>query len=198
MKSTKRSSDILLAIAHDKKLDGDLSFHRILQLLQDRAFGLAILFFALPSALPLSSIPGVSFIFGIPILALAIQMILMRKTLWLPKRIEKNTIHHKTIVKIVRSSVRYLKKIEFFLKPRLLFMTSKYMEILNGILLLTMAILLMLPIPLSNFILASLIIIFSLGLMEKDGAFIIATYVSAIIYIGFIYTVIASALHALF
>ncbi|OGT41238.1 MAG: sugar transporter [Gammaproteobacteria bacterium RIFCSPHIGHO2_12_FULL_40_19] len=198
MKKVKRSSDILLEMAHDKKLDGDLTFHRILQLLGDRAFGLALIFFALPSALPISAIPGISFFFGIPILALSLQMVFMRKTLWLPKRVAQHTIHHKTLVKIVHASTHYLQKMEIFLKPRLVFMTSKYMECINGTVLLALTFLLMLPIPLSNFILASLIIIFSLGLMEKDGVFIIATYVGGIIYVAFIYTVILSVIRAIF
>lgn len=50
----------------------------------------------------------------------------------------------------------------------------------------------------SNFILASLIIIFSLGLMEKDGFFIIATYIGGIVYVAFIYTVIISIIKAFF
>lgn len=198
MKKIKRSSEILLEMARDKNLDGDLTIYRILQLLGDRTFGLAVIFFALPSALPISAIPGISFLFGTPILALSLQMILMRETLWLPKRVARHTIHHRTIVKIVHASTRYLQKIEIFLKPRLIFMTSKYMETVNGIVLLALTLLLMLPIPLSNFILASLIIIFSLGLMEKDGLFIIISYLGGITYVAFIYAVIISAIKAIF
>lgn len=188
--SDKRSSEILLDIAHDNSLDGELTFQHVLRLLGDRAFGLAIIFFALPSALPVSAIPGISFLFGLPIFALALQMALMRKTLWLPKKVAMHTIHHRTITKIIRGSTRYLQKIEKLLKPRLSFMSSQYMEAVNGVTLLCLSVLLMLPIPLSNFILASLIIIFSVGLMEKDGVFIIAAYIGTGIYIGFIYTII--------
>ena len=198
MKSVKRSSEILLDIAHDRKLDGDLTFHRILQLLGDRAFGLAIIFFALPSMLPVSAVPGISLLFGIPILTLSLQMIFMRKTMWLPKRVGDHTISHKTIVKIIHASTCYLQKMEFFLKPRLVFITSKYMEMINGLMLLVLAFLLMLPIPLSNFIFASLIIIFSLGLMEKDGVFILVSYVGGIIYVAFIYNIIFVVVKTIF
>ena len=198
MKINKRSSEILLDIANDKKLDGDLTFHRILEILGVRAFGIGLLFFALPSALPVSAIPGISFIFSLPVLLLAVQMIMSRKTIWLPKIVAKHTIHHKTICKIVHASSPYLKKAELLLKPRLLFMTSPIMERVNGTVIALLACLLMLPIPLSNFIFSSLIIMFSLGFIEKDGIFVIAGYVGSFLYVSFIYTIIATAIQVVF
>jgi hypothetical protein len=198
VKKDKRSSEILIEIMRDEKLAGELTFTRILQLLGDRAFGLAIIFFALPSALPISVIPGISFVFGLPIFMLSLQMILMRKSLWLPKRVGMITINHKTIVKIISSSKRYLEKLEQFLKPRLSFMTSRYMEMVNGFFLLFLSCLLMLPIPFSNYLLGTLIIIFSLGLMEKDGFFIMTGYVATILYVGFVYSIIFAAIKTVF
>lgn len=198
MKKDKCSSEILTEIAHDRKLDGKLTFARILQLLGDRAFGLAILFFALPSALPISVIPGISFVFGLPIFLLALQMILMRNSLWLPKRVGMITVDHKIMIKIINSSTHYLKKLERFLKPRLSFMTSRKMEIPNGFFLLCLSLLLMLPIPFSNYLLGTLIIIFSLGLVEKDGIFIMTSYVGVIVYLSFIYTLIFGVIKTIF
>lgn len=198
MKKDKRSSEILFEIAHDQKLHGELTFAQFLKLLGDRAFGLAVIFFALPSALPISAIPGISFIFGMPIFLLALQMIFMRSSLWLPKRVGMITINHKTILKIVNSSTRYLEKLEGFLKPRLSFITSRKMEIVNGFFLLCLSCLLMLPIPFSNYVLGTLIIIFSLGLIEKDGIFIIAAYTGTILYLSIIYTIIFGVIKSIF
>ncbi len=194
----KRSSDTLLEIANNKDLNGELTFQRILDTLGERAFGIVLLFFALPSALPFSAVPGVSVIFSVPIILFACQMIFARKTLWIPKVLAHRTIHQETIAKVVQSTVPYLIKIEYFLKPRLSFMNCRFMEIMNGTLILCLALLLMLPIPLSNFILSSLLIIFSLGLIEKDGLFILAVYVGAITYVSFIYMFIKQAIHYLF
>lgn len=198
MKKDKRSSEILVEIAHDQKWHGKLTFERILLLLGERAFGLAIIFFALPSALPISVIPGISFVFGLPVFLMAIQMIFMRSSLWLPKKVGRITVDHKTIQKIVSSSTRYLEKLERFLKPRLSFITSKKMEIVNGFFLLCLSFLLMLPIPFSNYILGALIVIFGLGLIEKDGIFIITAYVGTILYLSFIYTIIFGVIRSVF
>lgn len=88
----------------------------------------------------------------------------------------------KSISKIIHTTVPYLIKIEYFLKPRWSFMTCRFMEIINGTIIFCLAILLMLPIPFSNFIFAALLITFSLGLIEKDGLFIILAYVGVFLY----------------
>ncbi|KTD70887.1 exopolysaccharide biosynthesis protein [Legionella tucsonensis] len=199
MKTTiVHSSDILLKLANRKELKGELTYQNILEVLGERAFGIVLLFFALPSALPFSTVPGVSFVFSVPIALFACQMIFARKTLWLPKIIAKRTIHQKTISKIIHTTVPYLTKIEYFLKPRWVFMTYRLMEIINGIIIFCLAIFLMLPIPLSNFIFALLLIIFSLGLIEKDGVLLILGYIGAIFYISFMFVFVEGIIKYLF
>lgn len=197
-KNTKRSSDILLEIVTHEEPTGELTYRHILQMLGERAFGMVLLFFALPSALPFSAIPGISFIFSVPIACFACQMVFARKKLWLPKVVAKRTIHHDTLSRVIHAAVPYLVKIEYFSKPRWLFMFSRFIEIINGSIIFCLAILLMLPIPLSNFIFAALLVIFSIGLIEKDGLFIVAGYVGAILYIGFIYTFIWAIIKQIF
>jgi hypothetical protein len=72
------------------------------------------------------------------------------------------------------------------------------MEIINGSIIFCLAILLMLPIPFSNFIFAGLLIIFSLGLIEKDGLFLAIGYIGATLYISFIYVFIVAIIKHLF
>jgi hypothetical protein len=198
-KTYQHASKILLEIAENKSLKNkDLSFAYLLQLMGDRAFGMGLLLFALPSALPFSTLPGVAFVFSLPIILFALQMIVGKATLWLPKTIAKRTLQHEKLSKIIHATVPYLLKIERFLKPRLSFMTSRIMEITNGITIFCLALLLILPIPLSNFIFALLIIIFSLGFVEKDGIFIIVAYLCTLGYLAFVYTFILSAINIIF
>jgi hypothetical protein len=191
-KQVKHASTTLLELAHDKTLRGVITYNDLLQALGKQAFGIALLFFALPSILPFSSIPGISFIFSVPIALFALQIMLGRKTLWLPHVLAKRTIHKDTIVKMIHAIHPFLIKIEYLLKPRWPAMTSRLMEIINGLVIFCLAVLLMLPIPLSNFIFAALLIVFSLGLIEKDGIFLVIGYVGTFIYFGFIYALIAA------
>lgn len=191
-KTTKRPSEILLEIANNEELKEDLTYQRILQVLGERAFGIVLLFFALPSALPFSAIPGISVVFSVPIILFACQMIFARKILWLPKIIAERTIQQKTISRVIHATVPLLIKIEYFLKPRWSFMTCRFMEIINGFIIFSLAILLMLPIPFSNYIFAALLSIFGLGLIEKDGLFLVLGYLCSILYISFMYVFIVA------
>lgn len=194
-KSYKRSSEILIQIANDKHLKGDLTYGELVQALGVRAFGVAILLFSLPAILPFSAIPGVSFLFSVPIMIFSIQIIGKRQSLWLPKSIRDKKISHGKIVKMIHGAAPILRALERFLKPRWDWMTSPFMEIINGIALMCVAILLMLPVPLSNFIFGAILILFGLGTVEKDGLFIFLGYVFLVLYVFFIYGLIRAALH---
>jgi hypothetical protein len=195
--SLKRSSEILADLIKNGDSKSDWSFQDLLQVLGKRSFGIAILFFALPSALPVSAIPGISFIFSIPIIFFSFQMI-VSKSLWLPEFIGRRTITHETLAKIVKKANPFLTKLEYFFKPRLKQMTSRFMNVLNSLLIIFLGLLLMLPIPFSNTIIAGLIIIISLGITEKDGLMVLIGYVGAVSYTSFIYFILLGFIKAVF
>ena len=113
-------------------------------------------------------------------------MICKRKSLWLPQPIACRTISQKKISTLIYAAVPYVVRLECFLKPRWMWMTSYIMEIINGITILFLSIFLMLPIPLSNFIFGGIIILFSLGITEKDGIFVFLGYFLFFLYVVFI------------
>lgn len=193
---SKRSSEILMEIAENKSLKFNLTYQYILGALGERAFGLAILFFSLPAALPFSSLPGISVVFSLPIVIFALEIIFGRKFLWLPKGVANKTIPHAKVSRIIMTVLPYIVKLEGLSKPRWAFMVCRSMEIMNGIIILCLAFLLMLPIPFSNFIFATLLIVFSLGIAEKDGVLIFIGYLCFIACIFFIYVLTISAIEA--
>lgn len=194
-KNYKRSSEILMELANNKSLNGDLTYEKLVEALGVRAFGLAILFFSLPAILPFSAIPGVALIFSVPIMLFALQMIGKRPFLWLPKSIASKTISHEHIVKMIHIATPILKTLERFSKPRWIWMTGQMMEVINGIVLFCLALLLILPIPLSNAIFGGIIILFSLGTVEKDGLFIVLGYVFLSFYLFAIYGLVMAFFH---
>ena len=194
----KRSSEILLEIARNEKLEGNLSYQYILQALGDRAFGIALLFFSLPSVLPFSAMPGVSVIFSLPIAIFALQMIFARKTIWLPEYLGIRTISHAKVAKIIYRVVPYLVKLERLSKPRWPLMNCRTMEVINGITIFCLALLLMLPLPFSNLFLGTFIIIFSVGIVEKDGVLILVAYICFALYTSVVYFLILTTAKAIF
>ncbi|WP_162263106.1 exopolysaccharide biosynthesis protein [Legionella birminghamensis] len=177
---------IVLLHRHEKSI----SFGELIKSMGERAFGLITVLFALPSGLPIAVIPGFSFVFGLPIVFIALHLLIGRKSLWLPARLAGQTVDIQTLEKMLAKTRPYLLFVERLLKPRLLFFSSNIAEHVHGILLLFMSLLLLLPIPFSNFIFASLIICLGLGLIEKDGLLILLAYLGFIVYAIFLNQVI--------
>jgi len=151
-----------------------------------QAYGLIIILFALPSALPISVVPGFSFIFGLPIVFIALHIIAAKPSLWLPTALANRTVETNQLKKVINKTLPYLSSIEHLLKPRWSFFTSPTMERLHGIVLLGLSFLLLLPIPFSNFIFATLIILFGLGISENDGVVLVLAYIGSFIYALFL------------
>lgn len=186
-KPSQRSSEILMEMAQDKKLDGDLTYRYILEALGERAFGIGILFFSLPIFLPFSTLPGLALVFSLPIVFFALEMILARKSFWLTKSMGNKTISHSKFSKIIHAVAPYLIKLERLSKPRLAFMTSRPMEVINGIVILFLTLLLVLPIPFSNSIFGAFLVSFGLGMAEKDGVLILIGHLLFALYVSFMY-----------
>lgn len=169
-----------------------VTYSSLVDCLGGQGFGLIIVLFALPSALPISAIPGFSFIFGLPIVFAALQLIIGRRNIWLPQFLASREVNKERLVQIITKTLPVLRYIEKLLKPRLCFMTSPIMERVHGVMLLLLSLLLLLPIPMSNFIFAAIIILFGLGLSSNDGLCVIIAYLAMILYGFFIYGVIVA------
>jgi hypothetical protein len=102
-------------------------------------------------------------------------------------RLQKNTAS-----KILKGSISVLNKFEKIFKQRAQVLTAKNsIHVINGILLVSSAFLLMLPlpIPLTDTLPAYSIFLLSAGILESDGYFVIISYALIIItalYFGLI------------
>ncbi len=142
--------------------------------LDDRAFGAAMLLFALPNAVGIGTIPGVSTLFGVPQIVLAIQMILGFERPRLPDWLLERSIERVHFETMVDRGVPYLQRVERVLKPRLQGLTDGWIERLLGVVLLVLATIVSLPIPLGNWPPAIAMALIGLGHVARDGAFVAA------------------------
>ena len=136
--------------------------------LGSKGFGILLVFLSLPSALPIPA-PGYSTPFGIAIALIALQLILGRSTLKLPKSLEKIEFKSGITQKILMSAIHFLDKTETFIKPRWPQMQNKTVEILTALTLILMATLMILPIPMTNTLPAMIIFLMAVSLSENDG-----------------------------
>ncbi len=159
-----------------------LTFKELITALGEQAYGIVMILFALPSALPVSFIPGVSLVFGLPIVIIALHLILGRKTLWLPETLAARQISVATLSTIINKTQSTLQWIERYIKPRAAWFLTPLFDRLHGLILLLLSLLLLLPIPFSNMILSGLIILLGLGLAQRDGYVIIIAYLGSFLY----------------
>lgn len=163
----------------------------IFSVMVGRGFALLILIFGMPFLLPVP-LPGLSVPFGVVIALFGLRLCLAQKP-WLPQFLLKTKIHYGTLSMLVDKGIWLAKKVEKVLKPRLLFLSAGEFHFrVHGVMFICMGILLALPLPPgTNFPPALSIVLLCLGMMERDGYFILASYL-----VGFLTAILFALLFA--
>jgi hypothetical protein len=154
----------------------------------ERAFGLLLLLLALPCCLPF--VYGLPQIVSLPMLLLAAQMAIGKPSPWLPDNLRRREFSVAAALDVIGRSRRYLKMAEFFARPRMPVVTSVFATRIIGALLLIPTFSIMVPLPLTNTMPGIGVALVSVGLLERDGLFVIGglvlglTWVAALIIGG--------------
>ena len=158
----------------------------------EKGFGLLLIVLSLPSALPIPA-PGYSTPFGIVIALIALQMLMGRKTVWLPARLLRIRIKPSFAKKMIGAASKFLRAVEHLIRPRQQWIRSRVGQSGLAIVILIMACLMMLPIPLTNTLPAMVIFLIGVGLSEEDGLLAIGAFavgcVAVVLYGYIIYLV---------
>jgi hypothetical protein len=182
----KRVSQILDAISVDERRDR-VSVSDLMQAMDARAVAALILLFALPNVVPTP--PGTSSILGLPLLYLTAQMML-GKLPWLPAIIADRSMTRNDFGSFVGRVTPLLARAERLLKPRLLFLTAPKAEQVIGGFCLLLAIVLAMPIPLGNMLPAFAISLMALGVLERDGLWVIIGVVVGVLSLAIVWGVV--------
>jgi hypothetical protein len=145
----------------------------LLAVLDERAFGVLMLILSLPNAVGLGAIPGLSTVFGVPQIFVALQMIVGAHRPWLPGFVLQRSIPMSDFRTMVLKAAPHLQRIERILQPRLAIMSTNIVERLLGLVLLLLSIIVALPIPFANQPPAVAQALLALGLIERDGVVIL-------------------------
>lgn len=176
-----RTSEVLYELAY---AEGErISVGEILLGLRHRAFGFTMLLFGLPCSFPMP--PGVPTVCGIALVLIAINLILGRRRLWVPRAIAAKTIERADLRRVVDRALPYLRRLERFCRPRLAIVTEAVGKAVIGVVVLVLGLLLILPIPfLGNMPPGVATAVIAIGLSERDGAVAIAGLVLGVLAIG--------------
>lgn len=165
----KRFSQILDEIGADERRER-VSVSDLMRAMDARAVAALILLFALPNVVPTP--PGTSSVLGLPLLYLTAQMML-GKLPWLPAIIADRSMTRSDFNAFVGRVTPLLARVERLLRPRLFFLTAPPSERIIGGIFFLLAIVLALPIPLGNMLPALAISLMALGVLERDGLWVI-------------------------
>lgn len=142
----------------------------------------------LPFLIPVS-IPGVSTVFGAAIVLLAVALFLNRLP-WLPQRILDKALDATKLKPVLLKGVRVVGKMDRWLKERLPALTTAPMQRFNSGVLVFGGLLLMAPlglIPFSNTVPAVGILLLTMGMLQRDGVFVLLGYLGhilTVVYFG--------------
>jgi hypothetical protein len=141
----------------------------------EQSFGLVMALLALPFLLPMP--PGVSVVSGSGCILLGLQMMAGWKAPWLPKRVANLKLSPAfmgQLLKVVQSITKLLEK---FVRPRMPWLVNNSsIWRINGLCICWLAVLLMLPIPLTNPIPTVGILLFVFAMLEADGLLMCISY----------------------
>jgi hypothetical protein len=169
---TRKVSEILAAMR--ARANERVKLADIVAELGERAFGVAMLLFSLPNAVGIGVIPGISTLFGVPQIVLALQMLAGFERPWLPVWLLEKSIARADFERMIDRSMPVLVRVERYLKPRAAALTGPFVERLMGLVFLVLAAVVSLPIPLGNQPPAVAIAVVALGLTARDGVFVAA------------------------
>ena len=174
----RKASEVLVEAL--RGLDAaEISVAQLVRAIGDRAFGLVLVLFALPNCVPAP--PGLGSIVGLPLMLFGIQLVLGRRTPWLPRFIGRRRFRRQTVLTMIERGLPYIQRLERVCRPRLTALADRRVERIHGAVITILAAAILIPLPLTNFIPAIGIGVIALGLLEEDGlAILVGTIIGSI------------------
>jgi len=174
MKTFRKTSQIIKDIIAGCEDDASITVKEFLGRMGQRAQAIAIFVLA-AATLVAGAIPGFSTIAAVPIIFIALQMLVARKSVWLPKKISEKQISAALISSSLKKVLPALTSIERLLRPRLSFLTSGISQRLIAALILVLSVVLAMPIPGGNLLPSMAITLLGLAILERDGVLLLIT-----------------------
>lgn len=189
----RRLSDVLRDL--ESGLGTRVALGDLVSGLRDRSFAPLMVLFAVPNVF--LYLPGSSVITGLPLMIVALQLIVGRPSVWLPRALGDRSVDRASFSRIVQYSMPWVERIERLARPRFWPGATASVDRLIGIASLILSLLLFLPIPFANGVPALAIIALGLALSERDGVWLITGLVATVFAVAFVSAVVGGGAVAL-
>jgi hypothetical protein len=161
-----------------------LTLGEILDSLDHRAYGFVLLLLAAANFTPGPSMPGFSTLFGLPAIAMAVQMVLGWSRPWLPPRLARLSMPRRRFTATVAKALPMIARLDRVLRPRLVGLANLTGHRWTGVAALLQALLLCLPLPLYPMAPAASLVLMSLGMIARDGLMLAIGHVAGVLALG--------------
>lgn len=182
---SRKLSDEFAVILREFEVE-TVTLREVMARLHGRGYVLLLMLLALPFCTPIP-LPGVSTPFGL-IMALIGGRLVFGAKPWLPAKLLDTRLSPTVFQKVFAWTQKIVLWFEKVLRPRMLWLSaSPQLEQLHAVPIVICALLLLLPLPVpfSNVLPAWAVMLLAGGLLERDGAFIIAGYVATVIAVAY-------------
>jgi hypothetical protein len=166
---------VLLKRLASELADHPMDFEELVRVSHGRAYDFLLILLSLPFLTPIP-LPFLSTALGSVMVLIGARLTLGERP-WLPKRILRHKIEERNLIRVLNAGSCILRWLEIFLKPRLSFVhTTWIFQRLTGALIVISGVLLLLPLPIpfSNILPASTVLLLAAGALERDGVFFFA------------------------
>ncbi|WP_299962246.1 exopolysaccharide biosynthesis protein [uncultured Roseobacter sp.] len=143
----------------------------ILDQLHERAFGFFLLVLALPCCIPF--LYGIPQIVSLPLMFVSAQILLGRKTPWLPAGLAARTVSSEGLQSLARRAGPWLHRIEAVSRPRQTGLTRPPVDRLVGLSLVLFSASILVPLPGTNTIPGVAVVLVAMGFLQRDGILVI-------------------------
>jgi hypothetical protein len=171
-----------LEMIRDGTPDDGVTLGEILEGLHERAFGFFLLLLALPCTVPF--LYGLPQVVAFPLLLVSVQLMMGRRAPWLPESLSARRVGRHHLEKLLSSTRRAFTVLEYFSRPRISALSMPPLDRFVGLCLVLFSLSIMVPFPLTNTVPGIAIGIIAVGMIERDGLFVLAGTVLGIVWVG--------------
>ena len=165
-------------------IEGDtITVRDVLEAFHERGFGFFLFLISLPAALPIPAI-GISTVIAFPLMVLTAQQAMGRHMVWVPQKWRDKTISRQKIEGFIEKSQPWVRRLEFFVRPRLSFVTQGLFSNIVGVTGFIMALAVAVPLPLTNTVPAFGIALMAVGLLMRDGLAVIGGMIIGLLWVA--------------
>lgn len=167
--------DLLTELDETAKSKGaKLSVREVLDAVETRSFGPLLLLAGLLGMTPVSAVPTAPSLVALVTIAMAVQLLIGRRSIWLPRFLAERTVKAESLRKTVRVATGPARLVDRVVKPRLTFLTGPPMSRLAGLvaILVAAAVPPLELLPFVAFFPFLVIATLGLGLIARDGVLV--------------------------